>query len=177
MAEVDWIKWLYIYWVQFEQFHYFNSTVITIFNQQNDRLNKYHGLTAIGTVDDILAFIIIICIITIEYCDMTTTIKCEIMFLYSVSIVWSFGLLSAKRSPTFTGKTQMTQWYENLELYLSDLRRLHSDKHTGYTGLMKSFIQASHLTFTLSGISRQQNIRLPHHRHLHRDFTLPSTAI
>lgn len=71
----------------------------------------------------------------------------------------------------------------NLELYLIDLGRLHSNKHTGYTDLRKSFSQAacaSRVTFMLSDIIRQQNVLLPPHRHrhhLHHDLTLqPSTA-
>lgn len=58
----------------------------------------------------------------------------------------------------------------NLELYLIDLGRLHSNKHTGYTGLRESLSEAacvSHVTLTLSDIIRQQNVQLPPHRRHH----------
>lgn len=69
----------------------------------------------------------------------------------------------------------------NLELYLIDLGRLHSNKHTGYTGLREPFSEAacaSHVTLTFSDIIRQQNVQLPPHRrhHPYHELTLQQST-
>lgn len=94
-------------------------------------------------------------------------------------LIGSIRLLGSKCSPFFVRITSKQSVMTNLELYLIDLGRLHSNKHTGYTGLRESFSEAacaSHITLT--DIIRQQNVQLPPHRrhHPYHELTLQQST-